>query len=81
MGGNKDPATSLTLMVLYNVYDGEFKYGKQQGPGRFTFPDGAVYDGCWTDGDWHGPGPIHMRMEANMKESGRQTSHPSQVEL
>ena len=26
-------------------------------------------------------GPIHMSMEANMKESGREPSHPSQVEI
>ena len=26
-------------------------------------------------------GPIHIRMEANTKESGRDTLHPSQAEI
>ena len=67
------------------VYKVEFKDGKQHGQGCYTYPDGAVYDGGFTDGAWHCPCPgtycIHMRMEAKMKESGRQTLHPIQVDI
>ena len=51
-----DKAASPTLMVLYNVYEGEWKDGKVNGQGRYTYPDrtkfvGSVHlsitcDGC-----------------------------------
>ena len=29
---------------------------KRNRKGRYTLQTGAVYDGCWEDGDWNGPG-------------------------
>ena len=46
------------LFTLSRPFVGEFKDGKQQGPGHFTYPDGAVYDGEWKDGKRHGPGRL-----------------------
>jgi hypothetical protein len=39
-----------------NVYVGNFVNGKRDGKGVMKYPDGAVYDGEWKDGQQHGEG-------------------------
>ena len=63
------------------VYEGEFKDGKQQGPGCFTYPVVLYMMAAGQMVAGMVQGPIHMSMEANIKESGREPSHPSQVEI
>ena len=33
---------------------GEYKDDKKHGTGRYTWPDGKVYDGGWFEGKQHG---------------------------
>jgi hypothetical protein len=37
-------------------YAGQFKNGKKNGQGTYTWPDGAKYVGRWKDGDFNGQG-------------------------
>lgn len=37
-------------------YDGEWKEGKEEGLGVFTWSDGSTYDGFWQRGKKHGIG-------------------------
>ena len=30
-------------------YEGDWVFGKREGTGRFTYADGAVFDGQWQD--------------------------------
>ena len=41
-----------------DVYEGEWKFGKQHGRGKITYSSGAVYEGEWKDGKRHGRGKI-----------------------
>ena len=58
MGSNKEKAASPILLVLYNVYEWEWKDGKEHGQGCYTYPDGAVYKGMSKDGEQHGQGHL-----------------------
>ena len=37
-------------------YRGEFKDDKMDGAGKFTFASGAIYEGSWQGGEYHGYG-------------------------
>ena len=42
-----------------NQYSGNFKDGKKQGKGSFTYPDGEKWEGIWKgDKRWSGAGTI-----------------------
>ena len=37
-------------------YDGEYKDDKRHGRGKFTYPDGRIYEGGWKDDNFDGYG-------------------------
>ena len=45
-------------MMYFNKaqYVGQWEKGKQNGKGKFTFPNADVYDGHWENGKMHGTG-------------------------
>ena len=44
-----------------NQYSGNFKDGKKQGKGSFTYPDGEKWEGIWKgDKRWSGAGTIKL---------------------
>ena len=45
-------------MIYFNKaqYIGQWEKGKQNGRGKFVFPNGDVYDGSWENGKMHGAG-------------------------
>ena len=40
-------------------YAGPTKEGWEQGDGKFTFPNGVVYEGAFDKGEFHGEGTLH----------------------
>lgn len=38
------------------MYEGYWRAGRRQGPGRYQCTDGAVYEGCWLEGKRSGKG-------------------------
>lgn len=40
-------------------YAGPTKEGWEQGDGKFTFPNGVVYEGVFDKGEFHGEGTLH----------------------
>jgi hypothetical protein len=45
-------------MIYFNKaqYIGQWEKGKQNGIGKFIFPNGDNYDGNWENGKMHGNG-------------------------
>ena len=45
-------------MVYFNKaqFCGQWEKGKQNGKGKFIFPNGDCYDGTWENGKMHGLG-------------------------
>ena len=41
-----------------DTYEGEFVYGKKEGKGTYTRPDGGKYDGYWKNGKKDGKGTM-----------------------
>jgi hypothetical protein len=41
-------------------YEGEWKHGKKDGRGVFTWPDGTKYDGEFKDHGMHGYGVLTL---------------------
>ena len=39
-------------------YEGPRVNGWEQGPGKFTFPNGVVYEGNFDKGEFHGDGTL-----------------------
>ena len=39
-----------------SVYEGEFKNGLRHGQGKYTMPDGFIYEGTWLDDQIQGAG-------------------------
>ena len=46
-------------------YNGAIKYGKPEGIGNLTSPDGDKYDGTWKNGEKHGQGTYNFSSGAN----------------
>ena len=38
------------------TFQGEFRNGKREGDGLFTYPNGDIYSGRWLNGKKHGQG-------------------------
>lgn len=53
--GNPDSSGTLRLEEG-DVYDGDWKDGKQHGHGVFVTLDGDIYNGGWNEGAYHGYG-------------------------
>ena len=47
-----------TLTLAYGVYQGLFKDGDLNGPGRYASKDGEVYEGNFVDGEYDGQGVL-----------------------
>ena len=41
-----------------SAYDGPITNGWEQDGGKFTFPNGVVYDGQYDKGEFHGEGTL-----------------------
>ncbi len=39
-------------------YDGPRENGWEQGKGKFTFPNGVIYEGQFDKGEFHGDGTL-----------------------
>jgi 1-phosphatidylinositol-4-phosphate 5-kinase len=46
----------LCLRFAVLQYDGEWRDGREEGRGAFTWPDGSYFDGNWAGGEKHGVG-------------------------
>ena len=48
--------TGTRMWASGDVYEGDFKDGKQHGKGKYTLASGDVYEGDFKDGKQHGKG-------------------------
>ena len=49
----------MTVLLTYRYrYEGPTENGWPQGKGKYTFPNGTVYEGYFDKGEFHGDGVL-----------------------